>query len=97
MNMLQGNVSIKKIFMILGTMVCCVVGMAIVINILFPNAMIQIVSTFEDMIYRGTGFKFDFNNDGKKGGDTTGMDYSDNKVGGTLDDEMGEGVEGWGE
>ena len=97
MNMLQGNVSIKKIFMILGTMVCCVIGLAIVINVIFPKAMTQIVSTFEDMIYRGTGFKFDFNGDGKIGGDTTGMDYTNDGIDKKAEDEMGEGVEGWGE
>ena len=96
MLMLQGNGWGKVILILVGIVACVILG-ATFLNVVFPNAMVQVFSTFEDMAYRATGLKFDLNGDGKKGGDNSGMDYSDNKVDGTMEDELGEGVEGWGE
>lgn len=59
--------SVKKIFVTLGTIVACVIVIAFVINILLPNATAQLVNAVEDSIYNATGFSFDLNGDGQGG------------------------------
>lgn len=64
--------SVKKIFIILVTIVLCVVLGAFALNVLMPNVTTSIVNTVEDMVYNATGIAFDWNGDGAKG--ATGRD-----------------------
>lgn len=73
---------IKKIFVILITVVALVAIGALVLNVVLPNTAKQLVNQVENQIYNATGMTFDFNNDGVKGtstsdvsGDTAGDDY----------------------
>lgn len=70
---MSGNV--KKIFMVLVTIVICVLLGAFAINVLLPNGTSTIINATEDMIYKATGMGFDFNNDGNMG-DAAGKDYN---------------------
>ena len=86
--------SVKKIFIILITIVACVIIGAFVLNTLMPNVVTGMVNSTEDMIYNATGMSFDFNGDGRGG--TSGAD----SWGGDVTDsdgqaENGAGVEGF--
>lgn len=86
--------SVKKIFIVLITVVVCIVLGAFVLNIVMPNTVAQVVNSVEDGIHSATGLSFDFNGDGKAGGDggtTTVIDSSGNKA------TTGVGVEGFGD
>ena len=60
--------SVKKIFMVLITIVMCVLIGAFLLNILLPNVTTTMINATEDMIHNATGMKFDFNADGIVGG-----------------------------
>lgn len=60
----------KKIFIVLITIVACVLIGALVLNILLPNTATALVNSTEDMIYRATGMSFDFNGDNNAGSST---------------------------
>lgn len=59
--------SVKKIFIILGTIVACVIVIAFALNVLMPNVVTAMVSTVEGMIYNATGLSFDFDGNGQVG------------------------------
>lgn len=86
---------VKKIFILLITVVALVAIGALVLNVLLPNATTQMVNAVENMIYNATGMSFDFNGDGTggtagtaSGGDFTSgaindtSSYTDNSAGG---------------
>lgn len=58
---------VRKIFIILITIVACVVLGAFVLNILMPNTTTALVNSVESMIFNATGMTFDFNGDGTAG------------------------------
>lgn len=72
--------SVKKIFVMLITVVCCVIVGAFVINILLPNVTATLVNAVEDQIYRATGMEFDFNLDGTMGSASNG-EYKGERTG----------------
>lgn len=85
--------NVKKIFITLITIVACVVIGAFILNTLMPNVTTTLINSTEDMIYKATSLKFDFNNDGHIGGsnDTyTGANTDD-----TVTGNVGENVEGF--
>lgn len=59
--------SVKKIFIVLITVVACVMVGALVLNILMPNVMVTLVDSVENMIFRATGMSLDFNGNGISG------------------------------
>lgn len=59
--------SVKKIFITLIVVVCCVILGAFVINILLPNVTTTLINAVEAEIHNATGMNFDFNNDGTAG------------------------------
>lgn len=59
--------SVKKIFMTLIVIVACLMIGAFLLNVLLPNATVQLVNMTENMIYSATGMVFDFNGDGISG------------------------------
>lgn len=59
--------NVKKIFLILITIVACVLIGALVLNLLLPNATETLVDAVEDMVFKATGLGFDFNGNGKIG------------------------------
>lgn len=59
--------SVKKIFIILGTIVACVIVIAFALNVLMPNVVTAMVSTVEGMIFNATGLSFDFDGNGQVG------------------------------
>ena len=69
---------VKKIFIILITIVACVVIGALVLNILLPNVSTALVNAIERMIYKATKMTFDFNGDGVTGSVTTALYNSNN-------------------
>lgn len=60
--------SVKKIFIILITVVACVMLGALILNILMPNVMTSVVDSVENMVYNATGMKMDFNGNGTGAG-----------------------------
>ena len=60
--------SVKKIFIILITVVACVMVGALVLNVLMPNVMTTVVDSVENMVYRATGMSMDFNGNNKGAG-----------------------------
>jgi len=63
--------SVKKIFILLITIVACVMVGALVLNVLMPNVMTTLVDSVENMIYNATGMSMDFNGNAKSGGKGT--------------------------
>lgn len=58
---------VKKVFTLLGTAVACIIAIAIVINVLMPNAIAGISNNVELAIKQATGAQVDFNGDGVGG------------------------------
>ena len=56
--------NVKKIFVLLITIVALVAIGALILNVLLPNASILVVDTIENMIYKATGLQLDWNNNG---------------------------------
>ena len=77
--------SVKKIFIILITVVACVMIGALLLNVLMPNVMTSVVDSVENMVYNATGMKMDFN--GNKAGAGSGNVAAEKKV----DDNEGAG------
>jgi len=78
--------NVKKIFIVLITIVACVLIGAFLLNILMPNVTTTVINATEDMIFRATGLSFDFNKDTIKGGINTQYE-------GTQDGKDGTGVD----
>lgn len=68
--------SVKKIFIVLITIVACVMIGALVLNTLLPNVTKTLINSTEDMIYKATKISFDFNNDGEGGDDGQNNTYT---------------------
>lgn len=68
--------SVKKIFIVLITIVACVMIGALVLNTLLPNVTKTLINSTEDMIYKATKISFDFNNDGEGGDDGQDNTYT---------------------
>lgn len=86
---------VKKIFVILITVVMCVIIGAFLLNVLLPNAVAQVVNAVEKSIYSATHISFDLNGDGVGGEDS---DWTmDAPVDGSDDAALNQGgnVEGW--
>lgn len=62
--------NVKKIFMTLVTIVAAVLLGALLLNILMPNVTTTMIDASEDMVYKATGLKFDFNANGNVGSNT---------------------------
>ena len=60
--------SVKKIFIILITVVACVMLGALLLNVLMPNVMTSVVDSVENMVYNATGMSMDFNGNGTGAG-----------------------------
>lgn len=84
---------VSKIFIILITIVACVILGAFVLNQLMPNVVTTMINSLEDTIFSATGMSFDFNADGNAGDSTAGKTYSGNQA--TTDDDVQAGVEGF--
>lgn len=85
---------VKKIFIILITVVACVIIGAFFLNTLMPNAVNGVVNAVEDSIYSATHLSIDLNGDGS---DVQAL-AKDNVYGGQNDEQTaveGAGVEGW--
>ena len=74
--------SVKKIFITLIVVVCCVILGAFVINILLPNVTTTLINAVEAEIFNATGMNFDFNADGAAG-ETSDGNYTGDRTGGT--------------
>lgn len=87
--------SVRKIFIVLITIVICVILGAFVLNVIMPNTVSAIVNAVEDTIYSSTGFALDLNGDGR-GGQSRNLSST---YGGNNSDEnyaeTGAGVEGY--
>lgn len=72
---------VSKIFVILITVVVCVIVGAFVINILMPNTVTSVVDTVENQIQHATGISLDLNGNGvsgASGNNTANMKDSNN-------------------
>jgi hypothetical protein len=67
---------VRKIFIVLITIVACIIIGALVLNTLLPNVSASLVNSLEDTVFKATKMSFDWNNDGKKGGTNTTNDYT---------------------
>lgn len=85
--------SVKKIFVTLIVVVCCVILGAFIINILLPNVTTTLINAVEDQIFNATGMEFDFNNDGVMGGSSD--TYTGERNGDTDDISDEDAVEGF--
>lgn len=61
------EMKVSKIFVILITVVVCVIIGAFVINILMPNTVTSVVDTIENQIQHATGISLDLNGNGTAG------------------------------
>jgi len=83
--------SVKKIFVILITIVACVIIGALVLNIILPNTATSLVNATEDQIFKASGLQFDLNGDGNSGSNDDTYDAAESS---DVDDASG-GVDGW--
>lgn len=75
------EMKVSKIFVILITVVVCVIVGAFVINILMPNTVTSVVDTVENQIQHATGISLDLNGNGvsgASGNNTANMKNSSN-------------------
>lgn len=84
--------NVKKIFVILITIVACVIIGAFTLNILLPNVTTSLVDAAEDMVYNATGMSFDWNGNGNDGA-TSGTGTP--KTNSTDKTNTGAGVQGF--
>ena len=56
--------SVRKIFIVLITIVICVILGAFVLNVIMPNTVSALIDAVESTIYNSTGMQFDLNKDG---------------------------------
>ena len=84
--------SVKKIFVVLVTIVACVIIGAFTLNILLPNVTTSLVDAAEDMVYNATGMSFDWNGNGNDGATAGTEDAKSNK---TDQTNTGAGVQGF--
>lgn len=82
---------VKKIFIILITIVACVVLGAFVLNILMPNVVETTIDAVEDQIFKATALSFDFNKNDHSG--SVNSSYAGETDGGQ--DTVTTGVEGF--
>lgn len=95
--------SVKKIFIVLITIVACVIIGAFVLNILLPNVTTALVDATEQMIYNATSMNFDFNGNGVAGRQGGGQNFATGGgvIQGSGDNAIvqggngGAGVAGW--
>lgn len=89
--------SVKKIFIILITIVACVILGALVLNVLMPNVVTQVVNAVEQSIYSGTGISMDLNGDGVRGSAGAGFEMDATATDQNTMDQVtqGTGVEGF--
>ena len=80
---------VKKIFIILITVVACILIGWLLLNVLLPNTATAIVQAIEDAIQKATGLEFDLNGDGVVG--SSGAAFG----GGTTGDIGNDTVEGF--
>lgn len=85
--------SVKKIFVVLITIVACVIVGALVLNVLLPNVATTLVDSLEDMIYKATKMSFDFNGNGERGSNIE-TEYDEITTGGKGVDQAA-GVDGF--
>lgn len=83
---------VKKIFIILISVVACLVIGAFVLNTILPNALATGINTIEGAIRNGTGIQIDINGDGDTEGNNNGDAISHDGAG--FIDENGVGVGG---
>lgn len=87
----------KKIFIMLITVVGIVILGAFALNIVMPNAASAIVNSTEDMIFNATGLKMDFNGDGAARGNSDGSrEYGEQDTGLGDKSDVSGGVSGFG-
>lgn len=85
--------NVKKIFIVLITIVACVIVGAFLLNVLLPNVTTTLINSTEDMIYRATGMSFDFNADGNAG--DLGGAYTGDNTDSTVTGQTPDNVEGF--
>lgn len=78
---------VKKIFVILITIVALVLIGAIVLNRLLPNTTAQVINAVEGAIFKATGLNFNFNGDNISG-NSVGTDPGAYTPGGAAADEF---------
>jgi len=86
--------SVKKIFIILVTIVVCIILGAFVLNVIMPNTVAAVVNAVEDSIYSATGLSLDVNGDGRGGG-KLGTTYGGNVTDDDNSATGGAGVTGY--
>lgn len=78
---------VKKIFIVLITVVALIVIGAIVLNVLLPNVTAQVINAVEGAVFKATGLSFDFNGDSITG-DTVGTTPGTTTPGGDAANEQ---------
>lgn len=89
--------NVKKIFIMLITIVACVILGAFVLNVLMPNVVTTVINAVEQQIWRATGLSFDFNADNITGGSTGQSNNGQNGVNTdtTVTGKANTGIEGF--
>lgn len=67
---------VRKIFIVLVTVVACVILGALVLNVLMPNVVTTLIDSTEDMIFKATGMAFDFNGNANAGNNSGNAAYN---------------------
>lgn len=90
---------VRKIFIVLITVVVCVILGAFVLNIIMPNAVSAMVNSLEATLYQATGMKIDLNGDASTT-NYSGAAATTNTFGGAVNGssnsaQTGAGVQGY--
>lgn len=88
--------SVRKIFIVLITIVVCVILGAFVLNVIMPNTVTALISAMESTIYNSTGVRLDLNGDGSfQTTQTTNGTFAGNMSDSENNAEGGAGVAGY--
>lgn len=87
--------NVKKIFIILITIVALVVIGSLVLNVLLPNTATAIVDTLEDQVYNATKIDLDLNGNGNSGKTKGNAQNAKDKNGAAGSSGSGVGVNGF--
>jgi hypothetical protein len=90
---------VKKIFIILITVVACIAIGAFVLNVFMPNVMAGVFNAIDTAIFDATGIAVDLNGDNTPGS-TQLSSTANSKIGtanGTINANGGVGVGGYGD
>lgn len=87
--------NVKKIFIVLITIVALVVIGSLILNVILPNTATALVDTVEDQIFNATKINLDLNGNGNGGNVKGNLQNAKDKNGAAGSTGSGVGVKGF--